>query len=73
MSAIKFKNTGKSLKDLRARRRKSLRIELDNKKPIGIILPIQQKRNNNDTLFAMSYDLKEQIKIKELSSPPYYF
>jgi len=62
MSNISFKNTGKSIEEVEKRflKEKSLRDSI--KKPIGIVLPLKPKKNSNETLFEMSYDINEQIK-----------
>jgi phage baseplate assembly protein W len=63
MSSIKFKNTGKRLKDFNDKKNKRLKISLDKKKPIGIVLPLQDKSRSNESLFSMTYDLKSQVKV----------
>tara|TARA_Y100000114_G_C11753314_1_gene325552 strand:- start:186 stop:674 length:489 start_codon:yes stop_codon:yes gene_type:complete len=63
MSSIKFKNTGKRLKDFKNKRIKNKIIEEDLKKPIGIMLPLQEKRKNSESLFAMSYNINDQVKV----------
>ena len=63
MSSIKFKNTGKRLKDFNSKKNKSLKISLAKKKPIGIVLPLQDKSKSSESLFAMTYDLKDQVKV----------
>ena len=63
MSSIKFKNTGKRLKDFKNKNIKNKIIEEQNKKPIGIILPLQEKKRNSESLFAMTYNISDQVKV----------
>ena len=63
MSKIVFKNTGKLKKDFIKKQRHSKVIESSNKKPIGIKLPLTPKKNKNQTLFEMTYDISDQIKV----------
>lgn len=61
MSNLKFKKTGRLLKDLEKSRRKIEVNEKSRAKPFGIILPLSRPSKKRDTLFSMSYSINEQI------------
>lgn len=63
MSKIKFKNSGKQLKDYVKHRDYKEKIESIVKKPIGINLPLRPKTDLNEGLFEMTYDVKSQVKV----------
>lgn len=62
MANISFKNTGKSIEQVEKRFRKEKKLRDSIKKPIGIVLPLKPKKNSNETLFEMTYDVNDQIK-----------
>lgn len=57
-----YKNVGKKVEDFEKRLNKENKLRKSIKEPIGIVLPLKPKKNSNETLFEMSYDLNEQIK-----------
>lgn len=63
MSKIKFKNTGKLKKDFIKKEKYKETILKSKKQPIGIRLPLTPVKNKNNTLFEMTYNINDQIKI----------
>lgn len=63
MAKTIFKNTGKLKKDFVKKQRHEQSIKLSNKTPIGIKLPLTPKKYKNQTLFEMTYDLADQVKV----------
>lgn len=63
MSQYLFKSTGRNVKDLEKRIKRNNVIENEGKIPFGIDLPLKSSKRENETLFAMTYDANEQIKV----------
>lgn len=63
MSQYKFKNSGRSIKDINKRLRRQEVISQESKSPIGIVLPLRNSQNTQETLFSMTYDENDQVKI----------
>lgn len=63
MSQYIFKNTGKNINDIKKRLRRQEVIESERFQPIGIVLPLRNSQRPQETLFSMTYDENEQIKI----------
>lgn len=63
MSKTKFKNTGKLKKDFIVKEKYKNKVQDFRKIPIGIKLPLATKKNSNESLFEMTYDINEQIKV----------
>jgi phage baseplate assembly protein W len=63
MSKIKFKNSGKLLKDYVRHRNHKEKLSSTVKMPIGINLPLRPKSSLNEGLFEMTYDVKSQVKV----------
>lgn len=63
MSKIVFKNTGKLKKDFNRNIKHQRKILESSKKPIGIKMPLSAKQNKNQTLFEMTYNISDQIKV----------
>ncbi len=63
MSQYIFKNTGKNINDIKKRLRRQEVIESERLQPIGIVLPLRNSQRTQETLFSMTYDENEQIKI----------
>lgn len=63
MSKFNFKSTGTSIEeDAKIKKYEISSSRLKNeKKPIGILLPLQKGNKKNESLFKMSFDLSEQI------------
>ena len=60
--AIKFKNTGRNLDEVRKRLEKDLVVENQNSVPIGIKTPLRQGSKQGETLFSMHFDIFDQIE-----------
>ena len=63
MSKIVFKNTGKLKKDFTKKLNYQRKIIESSRNPIGIKMPLSAKNNKNQTLFEMTYDVTDQVKI----------
>ena len=63
MSKINFKNTGKSLEDFKKVKSFQEKLDKGKKKPIGILLPLEDSKKAGSSLFEMSYDLESQVKV----------
>ena len=63
---MKFKNVGKSLNSVERNKFKKKSLEAY-EKPIGIDFPLRSKSNKNETLFGMTYNLNDQIKVNLLN------
>lgn len=63
MSKTRFKNTGKLKKDFIKKEKYKNKVQDFRKMPIGIKLPLATKKNSNESLFEMTYDINEQIKV----------
>ena len=63
MSQYLFKSTCRNVKDLDKRIKRNNVIENEGKIPFGIDLPLKYSKRENETLFAMTYDANEQIKV----------
>lgn len=62
MSRIKFKNSGKLAKDFIKSKDYESKIK-ENAKPIGINLPLRKKSSHNESLFEMTYNIEDQVKV----------
>ena len=63
MSQYNFKNSGRNIKELNKKIRRQDFLESEIKSPIGIVLPLRSGIKSKETLFAMTYDENEQVKI----------
>ncbi len=63
MSQYNFKNSGRSIEELNKKIRRQDFLENEIKLPIGIVLPLRSGIKSKETLFAMTYDENEQVKI----------
>ena len=63
MSQYVFKNTGKNINDIKKRIRRQDVIEAEMSSPIGIVLPLRSSQKPSETLFSMTYEENDQIKV----------
>jgi len=59
---MNFKSVGKTVENVKNSKLKSKSIDLYDK-PIGIDFPLRNKSKKNETLFGMTYNLDDQIKV----------
>lgn len=63
MSKVKFKNTGKTLKDYNKSKKVEDRIAKNKKLPIGIDFPLKNPQSSSDSLFKMTYSIEDQVSV----------
>lgn len=63
MSKIRFKNSGKTLNDYVKNKEYKNSINDSILKPIGINMPLRPRSNISDSLFEMTYSVRDQIKV----------
>ena len=63
MSQYNFKNSGRSIEELNKKIRRQDFLEKEQKLPIGIVLPLRNGTKSKETLFSMTHDENEQVKI----------
>ena len=63
MSKVVFKNIGKSFNDFKKSEKFKINTQNKIKKPIGIDFPLKEKSTLNETLFKMTYDVNDQVKV----------
>jgi phage baseplate assembly protein W len=63
MSQYNFKNSGRSIEELNKKIRRQDFLEKEQKLPIGIVLPLRSGTKSKETLFSMTHDENEQVKI----------
>ena len=59
--SLRFKNTGQDLDEIRKRFSRQIEIDEQNNIPIGIKTPLRKGLKQGETLFAMHFDVLDQL------------